>query len=88
MDLFGVQPRFDDAEPHYIWGIWSPATKYNRCIAKATGTARVTWRGLVVRIPTPVPMVLESFYGSTYQTPAGTWRWDVEPFTLGSCSRS
>ena len=85
VDLFGVTVTNATIE----WGLWTGRTAFdwNDCIGQATDVVPFTWHGLKVHVPVPVDAYLTSFYGKKYMTPA-KWTWDVEPFTIGSCTRT
>jgi len=80
VDLFTIE-RFQD---HFIWNLWTNGTEKHACYSRSTGTKSFSWFGVNVSIPVPVEDVLTSAYGPDFLTPA-PWKWDVNPFTVGSC---
>jgi len=90
VDLFSIvwEERANASSPsYYTWGLWAPANKFNKCKAAATGVAPYSWHNVKTSVPTPLEPLLVSLYGKDFMTPH-SWRWDVEPFTIGSCVRS
>jgi len=82
VDFFTVQRFFDK----YVWGLWlDGGVDYHPCTTRSTGVAVYNWLGLNVSIPVPIEDALTSLYGSDYMTPR-SWTWNVEPFTVGSCT--
>ena len=85
VDLFGATVHNDQ----YIFGLWTPKSKFNKCYINFNGNFKsFTWHGVPVKVPVPFDTVLKSLYGKKYMIPAKQWRWNVEPFTIGSCKKS
>ena len=84
VDLFGAVVKNDQ----YITGLWTPSTKFNKCYTNFNGNFKpFTWHGVPVKVPVPFDTVLKSLYGAKYMKKV-RWRWNIEPFTIGSCKRS
>ena len=85
VDLFGVSLEKDK----YIWGLWAPKSKYNKCPTPYSGhTRNFTWHGVSVKVPVPTSTILTALYGKKFMRPAQQWRWNIEPFKVGVCKRS
>lgn len=80
IDLFAIERKHD----HYEWLLWVSQTEAGKCVTTSTGTQPFSWLGVHVNIPVPVEDALTSAYGPRYMKKA-SWRWNREPFTIGSC---
>lgn len=94
VDLFSIVEQ----ESSYIWAMWTgpigkktawPCQVHRQQVVDAKWySAKNNTKPLVIRVPFPFDPALVSLYGKEWKKPfPGTWRWDVEPFTVGSCSR-
>jgi len=81
LDLFTIE-RSDKG---YVWDLWMNGQQC-KCFTKSTGVETYNWLGVDVRIPVPLQDVLVSAYGEDYIKPR-SWKWDREPFTVGSCKK-
>jgi len=94
IDLFSVVEKTES----YVWSMWKgPQGKKTAwpCIVQRQKVVQAKWyrnnntEPLLVRVPVPFGPAMTSLYGPEWTKPfPGTWRWDVEPFTVGSCSNN
>jgi len=77
-------------DSHNVFGLTVSGTTY-ACSVNMTDARWHVWKGVRFLAPSPLREYLDGTYGTTWQQPDATWKWDLSPFRTDngqtSCTR-